>query len=231
MICSDNLYIGRGVYSVQEAARLTGADYGTIRRWLLGYSYKAKDGNVKERPPIFRAEFGDVDGQFIISFQDLIELLFVASFRKRGVKWTIIHEAFELAKERFNSNHPFSVINFKTDGKRIYEETIQKRRSVLSDLHFKQLVMAPVIESTLVRALEFKGGTATQWFPTHPSKTIVLDPNRSFGRPIIDRTGVPTEVLFAAYQAEDNFEYVAREFDTPVADVRKAVQFQIALAA
>ena len=35
----DYLYIGHGVYSVAEAARLTGVPASTIRRWTRGYSY------------------------------------------------------------------------------------------------------------------------------------------------------------------------------------------------
>lgn len=223
--------IGKGLYSLQEATKLTGADYSTIRRWMLGYSYKNRMGNYVVREPIFKSEIGDIDGQFTISFQDLIELLFVSSFRKRGVRWKIIHEAFDIAKERFRSSHPFSSINFKTDGKRIFEEAIVNNKAQLSDLHMNQIVMSTVVEPSLKKGIEFEDGRATVWYPLHPSKSIALDPERSFGRPIIKNRGIPTEVLFAAYEAEENYESVAREFDIQSTDVKQAVDFQRKLAA
>ncbi|MEM9569816.1 MAG: DUF433 domain-containing protein [Pseudomonadota bacterium] len=230
MLRSENEFIGKGVYTITEAARLTGARRETMRRWLLGYSQK-RNGRIYERPPIFEAEFGDVDGQFNISFQDLIELLFVSRFREKGVKWSIIHEAFKLAKERFESDHPFSAINFKTDGKRIFEETVRSGRKQLSDLHLKQIVIADFIAPTLSKAIEFDVNKATIWYPQYPSRLILLDPQRSFGRPIIANGGVPTETLFLSYQAEEDFGIVARQFDLRVADVRSAVSFQRKLAA
>lgn len=224
-------FVGKGLYTLQEATKLSEADYSTISRWLRGYAYRNKSGEYVERPPIFTAEFGDVNGQFIISFQDLIELLFVSSFRKRKVRWSVIHEAFEIARERFSSSHPFSAINFKTDGKTIFEEAIAGDRAQLSDLHMDQIVIADFIAPGLMKALEFEDGKAKVWFPRHPSKAIVLDPARSFGRPIVARSGIPTEVLFAAYEAEENYEAVAREFDSTANEVRQAVGFQRSLAA
>lgn len=230
MVRSKNIFLGKGVYTIPEAARLTGAGSDTMRRWLLGYSYK-RNGKVYARPPIFEAEFGDIDGQFTISFQDLIELLFVSRFRSKGVKWSIIHEAFKLAKERFESDHPFSAINFKTDGKRIFEETIHSGNKQLSDLHLNQIVIADFIAPTLSKAIEFDTQRATVWYPQYPSKLILLDPERSFGRPIIANGSVPTEALYLAYEAEEDFGIVARQFDIRVSDVRSAVSFQERLAA
>ena len=218
MLRSKNKFLGKGIYTISEAARLTGSGNDTMRRWLLGYSYK-RDGKVYDRPPIFSAEFGDVDGQFTISFQDLIELLFVARFRAKEVKWSIIHEAFKLAKERFESDHPFSAINFKTDGKRIFEETIRSGEVRLADLHLNQIVIADFIAPTLTKAIEFDTRRATIWYPQFPSKLILLDPQRSFGRPIVARGSVPTEILYLAYVAEEDFGLVARQFDLKVADL------------
>lgn len=229
MVRSESL-LGKGLYTVPEASRLTGASYSTMRRWLTGYSYKRK-GKVFDRPPIFEPEFGEVDGQLTISFQDLVELLFVTRFRARGVKWPIIHEAFELAKQRFESNHPFSAINFKTDGKRIFEETVNRGRKQLSDLHLNQIVIAEFIAPTLTKAIEFDTNGAAIWYPKFPSKVILLDPHRSFGRPILSESGVPTEAVFAAFEAEEDTAIVARQFDITGAQVNSAVNFQRQLAA
>ncbi|MEO0981487.1 MAG: DUF433 domain-containing protein [Pseudomonadota bacterium] len=230
MFSSGKKFVGKGVYTIPEATRLTGAGYETMRRWLLGYSYKYK-GKFVEKPPIFEAEFGKIDGELIISFQDLIELLFVVRFRSKKVKWGVIHEAFDKAKERFESNHPFSRLNYRTDGKRIFEDGESEKGRQFTDLNTDQIVFADFIDRTLSKGIEFSNREASIWFPKFPSKIIVLDPKRSFGRPIISRTGVPTEVIFAAYEADEDYSLVARDFDIRIQEVQSAVKFQQRLAA
>lgn len=230
MSAENDRLLGKGIYSLYEATRLSGASSSTIRRWLLGYSYKS--GNQrKRRPPIFESDIGEIDGVFTISFRDLIELLFVHAFRERGVKWAIIHEAFDLARERFESQHPFSAINFKTDGKRIFEETILRGETKLADLNKQQFVISDFIQPTLVKALEFDRRSVQKWYPNFPSKIIVLDPKRSFGRPIVDESGVPTQVINAAFQVEQDAAIVAAEFETKRSAVEAAVRFEARLAA
>lgn len=230
MSISRDELLDKGLYSIYEAIKLSGASASTVRRWLLGYTYKYR-GRIRHRDPIFSAEFGDIDGQFTISFRDLVELLFVTAFRERGVKWAVIHEAFELARERFESEHPFSVINFKTDGKRIFEETVLRGRKELTDLNRQQFVISDFIEPTLLKAIECDQHSVRRWYPAYPSKLIVLDPKRSFGRPVITSGGVPTEVIWGAFQADQDVKLVAEEFDTKPAAVRAAVKFEKNLAA
>jgi len=230
MFSSNPEFVGRGVYSIPETAKLTGAGYDTMRRWLTGYTYKYK-GKFIERPPIFETEFGKVDGQLIVSFQDLVELLFVVRFRAKKVPWGIIHEAFNKAKVRFESNHPFSRLNYRTDGKRIFEDGESVDGRQVTDLNTDQIVFAEFIDRTLSKGIEFSNREASVWFPRFPSRVVVLDPKRSFGRPIINRVGIPTEVLHAAFEADEDYSLVARDFDLRVKEVKAAVQFQEQIAA
>ena len=73
-------YIGRGVYSVAEAARLTGVPSSTIRRWTRGYTYK---GRII--PPVFDGV--NEEGTPILRFVDLMEVRILDGFRKEGVSW------------------------------------------------------------------------------------------------------------------------------------------------
>lgn len=222
--------VGKGIYALHEAARLANADGNTVRRWLLGYSYK-HSGKTVTQPPIFRAEIGRIEDDFFISFVDLVELLFVANFRRRGIKWSVIKTAFESARDRFESDHPFSVLNFQTDGKRIFEETVLNGRRQLTDLEKKQLLLGDFIDRTLSKTLQFEKGSVRLWYPEFPSRLIVLDPSRSFGRPIVASNGVPTEVIFGALEADDDVQLVAREFGITAKEVRAVAEFQERLAA
>ncbi len=61
---------GIGLYTFQEATRLTGIKSGELRRWLHGYETK------KGIPPLWHSELTDaeLDG---LSFHDLLEVRFV----------------------------------------------------------------------------------------------------------------------------------------------------------
>ena len=78
---AEYLYIGHGVYSVAEAARLTGVPASTIRRWTRGYSY-TRNGFRHELPPVFAST--EAEEGPILRFVDLIEVRALRGFREKG---------------------------------------------------------------------------------------------------------------------------------------------------
>ena len=84
--------IGLGIYSVPEAARLTGINSRTIRRWLRGYSYKVGD-ELRHSPEVVFADLRQIEEAFALTFRDLIEVLFVQAFRHHGVSWKTLRAA------------------------------------------------------------------------------------------------------------------------------------------
>jgi uncharacterized protein (DUF433 family) len=62
-------------------------------------------------------------------------------------------------------------------------------------------------------------------------KSVVVDPARVFGRPIVVEGGVPTEVLADAVRAEGSPARVAKLYEVPLAAVQDALTFERQLAA
>ena len=62
------------------------------------------------------------------------------------------------------------------------------------------------------------------------NRTVVLDPTRSFGKPIDDVLGTHTKVLAKALAAEEDVEKVAWWYGTSSAAVRDAMKFETQLA-
>jgi uncharacterized protein (DUF433 family) len=225
MLAEADHLIGVGLYGVPEAHRLTGAKPSTIYRWLSGYRYR-RDGAERFSPPVWNGDFGQVDGQLTLSFQDLMEVRFVRAFRQHGVSWPAIREAAAIACEMFQSSHPFSRHRFRTDGGRIFEEVESRGAVKLFDLNRQSWVFHDIVSPSLYQGIEFEADHAVRWFPMHPRKSIVLDPAFSFGRPIVARERVPTEVLALAAKAEGSIEAVARWFGVSPSAVRVAVEFE-----
>jgi hypothetical protein len=70
-----------------------------------------------------------------------------------------------------------------------------------------------------------------RWFPLGISrKSVVIDPARSFGRPITS-VGIPTEVPNKAAIVEGSIAKVVQLYNVSTAEVRHAATFEKRLAA
>jgi len=222
--------IGIGVYTVPEVSRLTGVGDQSIRRWVQGYRFR-RDQALRAMPAVWHADLGLVDGTIALSFLDMMEVRFIQAFRQHHVSWAAIREAARLACEMFNENHPFTLGRFRTDGKRIFQQIEEQGAVRLFDMNRQSWVFHEIVSPSLYQGIEFSVDQVVRWFPMHPRRTVVVDPERSFGRPIVSRESVPTDVLAAAARAEGSIECAARWFDVSPASVRAAVAFEKRLVA
>jgi uncharacterized protein (DUF433 family) len=230
MTAQNNLstYLGVGLYSFPEAARIIGVESRALRRWAKEYAYIDR-GSVRQHTSVIPRHFGkDSD---TLSFLELIELLFVKAFRAEGVSMQAIRKAAERAAERFQTPYPFAVKRFDTDGKHIFA-TLQEEATdveLIEELSKGQLAFDRVVKP-LFRRLDYKTDALRYW-PLEHSGRVVLDPKRAFGKPIDSETGIPTEVLFNAVNAEggQSLENVAAWYEVPLEAVAAAVRYETSL--
>src|SRR5213078_2216409 len=78
--------VGRGVFSLSEASRLTGIPAPRIRRWLTVYEFRSRLGPRYSPPPVQR-DYAVADGKVSLSFADMIEVRFLDHFLEAGVSW------------------------------------------------------------------------------------------------------------------------------------------------
>lgn len=121
-------YIGRGVYSLPEAERLTGVPRRSIRRWTTGYEWTSR-GHLHYSPPVIGAELPALFGAPALDFADLLEVVFLHAFRYKGVSWKTIRIASERAREVLGAQHPFSHRRFSTDGHSILAELAREEEN------------------------------------------------------------------------------------------------------
>ena len=95
----------------------------------------------------------------------------------------------------------------------------------------RQHVFAQIIKPFL-RELQFAEDSGlVGWWPLGEKRHVVLDPKRNFGRPIVARHGVPTEVLASAAKAAGSVAEVARWYEVTEVEIHDAVEFEQRLAA
>lgn len=233
---TSNALIGTGLYPLSKAARLVGADPRNVRRWLQGYSWKYKDGRSSSGP-LWHLQYEhdeELGHEHVLGFHDLLELRTVARFVEHGVSLRVIRATIEAASQ-YLGRYPLQSSRFLTDGKGIFLEAVERAGEDphLLDVRRRQFVFDAVIRPSLFEGIEYdKTGQAQRWFPVPKRRTVVLDPGVQFGEPIIAGAGVPTDTLYAAYQAEGKDRArVARLYRVTPQAVSAAVGFEQRLAA
>jgi uncharacterized protein (DUF433 family) len=168
-----------------------------------------------------------------LGFRDLIEVRFVDAFLRHGVSWKTIRLSAAKAADLLRASHPFSTQKFRTDGRRIFADFAESTGDrVFIDLARQQHAFRSVVGPALYAGLEWsKQDDAVRWWPVRGRKTVVIDPRRAFGRPIVHEGSVPTAVLAAAVRAEESIDRVADLYEVSANAVRAALMFEESLAA
>lgn len=212
---------GIGVYTATEAARMVGMSPATLRRWLMGYQHDEKIEAALWRPQ----HLPDDDG-VLLGFRDLIEARIVNSLREKRIGLQTIRTCIERARQIIGDERPFSTREFKTDGKTIFLEiTKGLDEPVFIDLKSSQGVFKRVVAPSL-QDLEFDEHAVKRWWLLHGKKSIVADPDRAFGQPIIAAHGITTQRVAGAVKAEGSVAEVARLYEIKPSLIRDALAYE-----
>lgn len=227
---THDLLLGKGLYTLNEAAHLIGGQKRSIKRWMSGYDFK-RDGEIHHSEPLWEPDIPEFDAHVELSFRDLIELRFIHAFVQAGIGLKAIRNCLIHARDCVQSDRPFSSGRFRTDGKTIFLESLEDVNDPkLLDLRQKQYVFRSVVERTF-RDLDLEDELVVRWRPYRGKASVVIDPNRSFGQPIASATGVPTATLAEAVEAEGSIIRVANLYEVAPSVIKDAVRYEQELRA
>jgi len=228
---ADLNLLGLGIYSIPEAARISRIPAGYIRRWLWGYEYRVK-GHVHRAVPLWAPQLPEIDNARAITFKDLVEIQFVYRFRQLGISLQTIRKTIGVATELLDKTFPLSSVRFKTDGKRIFAQVLEDptERGYVFDLKTGQYLLDYVLDY-LYDALEYSEfDELVRWWPLGKGRHVIVDPKRSFGRPIVPE-GVQTSILANSFRAQGDLEAVASWYEVSAPSVADALEFERSLMA
>lgn len=214
---------GVGAYTIPEAARLIGMTPTRLRRWLYGYDYEGGEGS---QPALWRPQYEvEADGH-LLGFRDLIEARIVVALTKANFGLPTIRACMTAARDLLGDEHPFSTTAFKTDGRKLFLDiTSGVEDAAMYDLKSRQRVFRELVLPSL-SGLDFGPDVAERWWLVPGRKTLVADPERSFGAPIVAASGLLTARVIQELKAEGSIERVAKLYELPVRSIRDAVRFE-----
>jgi len=212
--------VGLGVYTPADAARLIDVPVSTIGGWMRGSA---------DRDPLWRSEHAERDGPLLLGFRDLVEAKVLYALRRQGFSGQQLRSTIAYAREQIGDERPFSTRAFKVAGADIMLD-LPDGLFVVSRKGRGQRVFREAV-APILRPVVYDETAATMLWMQPRKRTVVLDPERAFGSPILNDFSIPTAVLAQSARAEGSPAVTARYFDIPVAQVRDAVDFEARLAA
>lgn len=220
------------LYSPSEAARFLRVPASTVRAWAFGQGYKSKSGENRRFKPVI--DTADPDARRL-SFVNLVELLVLAAIRKEHqVELRQVRSAVEYLRKKFPSKHPLADNDFQTDGIDLF---VEKYGDLLNISRDGQIAMKEIIQQYLklverdASGVPFKLHLPRRADGPEPLAAVVIDPERGFGRPVLDGHGIRTEVVVERFQAGESIASLADDYGLDASMIEDVLRSQQPLAA
>jgi uncharacterized protein (DUF433 family)/transposase-like protein len=210
-------------YSVAEAAHYLGIPTSTVRYWVAG-----REG--LSRPLIVTAAKTPV----ALSFLNLVELHVLGAIRREHeVSLPKVRIAIEFLKKQYKSKHPLASHELETDGLDLF---VAHYGQLINISSAGQMAMRQVLETSLKRIERDNSGIPIKLYPftrndiRRAPKLVVIDPQMSFGRPVIAGTGLATEIIAERYKAGESIDSLAQDYGRKNAEIEEAIRCELEAA-
>jgi uncharacterized protein (DUF433 family) len=217
--------LGRGVYTIPQAARLVGLTTGRVREWFKGRN------TASNRQAVFHSDYKPIGDFFAISFFDLVDVYVAGQLREFGVSLKTVRGTYDRLKRELNTPHPFCRQELFTDGAEVFVRGRDRSgEEEIYEVVTKQKVF-PEIILPFLRQIDYDRVTilASRW---RIAQGVTVDPRICFGSPVVDEEGIPTYLLSAEYHANNkDADRVATWYRVRPETVLAAVSFENKLAA
>ena len=217
--------LGKGIYSIPDAAVILDMPVGKVRRWVNKY-WELEF--VKEEISDNGYTWGEQRDK-AFHFHTLIEIIAVDSFREIGVSFPKIKLAHEQHSRLLKTKYPFAHAELMSDGKRIFYEL---DRSLL-EMDEKQQFSFTKLVAPYCKKIDFQEKThlAERFWPLGKKHQIVVDPHHSFGRPVISGTNITADTIINMLKAGESPEFIATIYELDKKEVEDVRLFMKRMAA
>jgi uncharacterized protein (DUF433 family) len=210
-------------YPVPRAARLVRLPASTLRLWAAG---------DREHDALFKPASSS---PLMLSFSNLVESFVLASMRRvHGVSMQKVRKAVRFVGKDLGVSRPLIHGSFRTDGVNLFVHHADR----LLDVSTKgQAVLREVLEESLER-VDWEGDFAARLYPwvregelKRQPKTIVVDPFRGFGQPVIAGTGIEARIVAGRYRAGESIVALAKDYSVNFEQIEDAIRCETREAA
>jgi hypothetical protein len=213
-------------YSIPEAASFIGRPTSTVRRWAVG-NVRKHHGVVRRDDPLIRVD-GELTDTVLLSFLNLLELRFLATYRQR-VPLQSIRRALDFAGSQLRVERPLLSLDFKAHGKSLFLRfAAQGDDPYLLNASARGQLAWPAALDDFIESVDYDDDerSAHRWWPLGRSEPVILDTLLNGGIPSTARSGVRTNAI-AVHRGEGlAVPEIAYDVGAAEDEVRAALRFE-----
>lgn len=221
-------------YKAREVAYLLAVPDSTVRAWCFGQASKGSSGTATR----FASVIGPADPKNrLLSFSNLCEVHILGAItRKHRVPLQRVRKALTYVRERLHSDRPLLDKQFQTNGLDLF---LEQWGQLVNVSRSGQTALRGEFEQALARVERDQKGSPIRLFPFTrlPGRTpgqpsvVAIDPRIAFGRPVVARARVATEVIADRFGAGDSPAEMAKDYGVGEEDILEALRYEQRLAA
>lgn len=221
-------------YPVSEVARILNLPVATVKSWCFGQTYRSASGSRKLFKPIIRPAEAR---SRLLSFANLCELHVLSVIRRHHkISLHKVRDSMDYLRKRLAVDRPLIDQQFHTNGIDLFVEHASQLLNVSRE---GQEALRGEFEQALARIERDNHGAPVRLFPfsrtsvsgAKQPKSIVIDPRLSFGRPVLAKAAIPTEVIVDRFRAGDSLLEMAKDYGVDEKEIEEALRFEQRLAA
>jgi uncharacterized protein (DUF433 family) len=221
-------------YRAGEVAHLLKLPSSTVMSWCFGQSYHNRRGAMKRFQPVIEPADPVLR---LLSFSNLCELHVLAAItRHHRVPLQRVRSALARVREEMRSPRPLLAEDFRTNGLHLFLECAGQLVNVSGG---GQAAFPGEFERALNRIERGAHGAPVRLFPfsrrpdtaSEQPHVVAIDPRIAFGRPIVAKARVRTDVIFDRFGAGDSPAEMAGDYGVREEDVLEALRYEQSLAA
>lgn len=215
----NKLELGIGIYTSPDIARILQIPTHKVRRWIKEYW----DGELGREYANFYS--WETDNTKAVSFHTLIEFYVMIQLAEVGVKTRAVLEAHKTLSSNYNTPVPFAskkiLEKMRTDGKKIY---FKDNGYIITLDGTKQLNLGFI--ELLFKKLDFDSeDLASRLWPLGKEKSILIDPERKFGHPVLGTHNIYPDTIYNHVKAGDPTHYIAHLYGLSDKQIKDAVDY------
>ena len=199
--------LGEGIFLTNDVASILRLPYSKVRHLMKNYWHGHEFGDEKNKA---------------VNFYALIEFYTFFKLRELGVTASEIKKAHGILEKDLRTKYPFALSGIKTDGKKVWYETLETLIKVDGK---KQFAIREFIVEFLHKIDFGKDNLAQRFYPLNNSKLVVVDPKHQFGQPTISGRNITTSAIRKLHDGGESIKNIADLYDIKYSQVSDALHY------
>jgi uncharacterized protein (DUF433 family) len=209
--------LGLGIYTASDVAKILRIPYSKSRYWFKYYAQN------KLLESIGYKYYFDINDSPAIDFLTLIEMyVFYALKDEAKMTTNNIIKFHKILSGDLKTPYPFANCQIYASRKNMFYEfhNIIKDASDLPQTFITDFIIP------FYKKISFnEDNLAHKFHPLGKEKSIIIDPEHQFGKPVIEGTNIVTETLYDYYLGGDSIDFISRLYNIKPENVKDAISF------